>query len=567
MTVGGNPFRIARPSRAQRSALRDWLLRAGAVLGATIFAMGVSSSAWARKSAPLATTVWVANSGALNGGSLETFAAGSKKNSKPQYRNVGQQSLLEFLPIPGGSIVAAVNPAGVALTPDSNHVSVVGQLVFLNSILGPTGAMLTYTPTANGDVPPETIIMGADTGLGLPGGDAYGPSPYLFYNRQQQIILPPNELYVTNTNTVFPGEAGGECLPCASDSPCGTVTEYPEGAGGTSLADPAIDTAPDEVIGGDAAETALAEPVGIKVDTVSAELCYPPADTLAEPPTVPTDYCGGGTLVETIYTRRVWVVNRFLGLVTEYLPDLACALAPSYCPGNSGITGAPTSLAQMPPFAAFFSTTDALPPASDATLPPACGSTTPSPGLCGGDTGVPCSVDSTNPNYIATQIFASACDDLSGGSLTCPEVYVTDLAGGFKGNGRIKFFATIPADVCLATDTTGTYCVFAVRGALFGLPDKTIEGKKTRLAKVMGIAAQPAAIPVASSQSSAITGEPDNLFVTNVDGNSILQFSSLEEGNVRPDAFVRGRRTKMNQPSGLAVTAPQMLISSPGNKQ
>jgi hypothetical protein len=513
-TVGGNPFRIARPSRAQRSGLRDWLPLACAMLGAAIFAMGTSSSAWARKSGPLATTVWVANSGAFNAGSLETFAGGTSRNTKPLYRNNGPDTLLQYF-LPLGPFVAT-SPAGVAITPDSpGHVSVVGQTI---------GGVLTFSPTANGDTPPETFLIGPDTGLGTPAGDTYGLSPFYFTvtGHSQGLASSFNELYVTSI--------------ASSIDTNGAVTEYPEGANGDQI--------PDEAIGGSPLVTAMAEPVGIYADVTHAEICLPPEGTLVAAP--PADYCDGGLIVATISTRRIWVVQRFLGLVTIYLPEVACAISPydptasppvpGFCPGQSLNTALPSYVAQQPPVGgAFFTTEDLLPP-------PSAGGT---------------STDPTNPNYIAVQPYPGPCALDSG--FACPEVYVTDLAGGHRGHGRIKFFSTILNDACLVPDTTGTYCLEALRGGLLGIPDGTIEGKMTLLRKPMGIAVQATSSPSSSNQS---TSDVNNLFVTNVDANNIVQFSDTERGNVSPDAYIRGGKTKLHQPVGIAVPPPSMLIST-----
>jgi hypothetical protein len=498
MTVGGNPFQIARPSRAQRFWLRDWLPVAGAMLGAAIFAMGVSSSAWARPSGPLATTVWVANGGAFNAGSLETFAAGTKRNTPPLYRDVGPDTLLQSFP---GSPFLATAPAGVALSPDSDHVSVVGSLV---------NAVLTFTPTANGDTAPETVLAGPDTLLGTPNGDTYGLSPLYFdaHNQNQGVIGTFNELYVTNIASVFP-------LP---PSPVGTptpvvaasITEYPEGANG--------DYIPDEVIGGDPGVTVLYEPIGIYVDTTTIELCIGAADNA-------TDLCNSPELSFNFPTRRVWVVQPALGLVTIYVPEAACNIsailfAPGapWCAGSSGNPALQGNVLQQPPLGGVFPTT------VDGLFPPIDGGT---------------STDPTNANFIAVQQFSST-----------PEVYITDLAGGFHGHGRIKFFSSFPIDECLVTDTTGAICEVALRGVQYALPDGTIEGRKAMLGKPMGIAAEPVSLPGTNNQSSSFT---DNLFVTNIDRNNIVQFSSTERGNVRPDAYIQGKKTKMNQPTGIGI--------------
>jgi hypothetical protein len=513
MTVGGNPFRIARPSRAQRFWLRDWLPRACAMLGAAIFAMGVTSSAWARPSGPLATTVWVANGGAFNAGSLETFAGGTKRNTKPLYRNVGPDTLLQSFP---GSPFLATGPAGVAMTPDSpNHVSVVGQLI---------NAVLTFSMTANGDSPPETVLAGPDTLLGTPGGDTYGLSPYYFDSHSQGVASSYSELYVTNIDSVFPLPSP---LPSSAPTPvvAASVTEYPEGANG--------DWIPDEVIGGDPLVTVLYEPIGIYVDTTSIELCLGEALTA-------TDLCNDPYLSETFSTRRVWVVQPAIGLVSLFVPEAACDISyafylggafpePLWCHGSSGNPALQPNVIQQPPLGGtFFTTEDGLPP----------------PALGGSST------DPTDPNFIAVQQYASL-----------PEVYITDLAGGFHGHGRIKFFYTVPFDQCLATATDGD-CTVAVRGGLFGIPDGTIEGKKAMLGKPMGIAAMPTSAPVAGSQSSDYV---DNLFVTNIDRNNIVQFSSSERGNVPPDAYIQGKKTRMNQPTGIAIPPLPLMISAPQN--
>jgi hypothetical protein len=482
MTVGGNPFQIARPSGARRARLRGWLPLASAMLGAAILAVGMSSSAWARPSGPLATTVWVANGGAFNAGSLVTFAGGSSRNSKPLFFNVGPDSLLQSFP---GSPFLATGPTGVALTPDSDHVSVVGQLI---------DAVLTYTPTANGDVPPETLIAGPDTGLASPAGDAYGMSPYYFdtqANQQQLVRLVSSELYVTNINS--------------------SVTEYPEGASG--------DYYPDEIIGGDPTVTFLAEPVGIYVDTAQFYFCTPYGEQGPSPN--PSDLCNYGMESGPVNTRRVWVVNRFLGIVTIYVPEVACDVYSGFCRNGNG--SLPSNFAEQPPLGGVFPTT------TDGEFPP----------IAGGS-----STDPTNPNFIAVQPYA-----------TYPEIYITDLAGGYHNKkGRIKFFFAYPYDQCLESETDGD-CLLALRGAITGLPDGQIGGMKTLLNKPMGIVASSTYVP-STKQSSEYT---DNLIVTNVDANNLVQFSSSERGNIPPDAFIRGKKTKLLQPTGIGISMPSMI--------
>jgi hypothetical protein len=506
MTVGGNPFQIARPFGARRARLRGWLTLGSAMLAAAILAVGMSSSAWAGAgpSGPLAAQVWVANGGAFNAGSMVTFAAGSSKNAKPLYFNVGKASLLQNFP---GSPFLATGPAGVALTPDGQHVTVAGELVAIPGT-DIQGAVMTYTPTANGDVAPEDVIFGGDipefstgTELSAPTGVVYGPIPF-FYDAQQsaqQIMLGSSELYVTNQ------------LSAAFALP--SITEYPEGSGnlggvpfaiGFPVSLASTDVEPDEVIYG------AAEPIGIYVDTAYMTYCIPGVESA--PTTDPTTLCNTGIAYET-YTRRIWVVDRYLGAVLVFVPEFECNLGlnADACHGNGDL---PPGHIALNPIGGIFPTTN------DGVFPPA-------------------SSDPTEPNYLA----------VGGVNSLTPDLYITDLAGGYHHKGRIKFFYTNLVDECIDRDTFGD-CILALRGVVQGTYDGAISGSHTKLGKPMGIAAAPTGVAVSSNQSSAAT---DNIFVTNIDRNNIVQFSSGERGNIRPDAYIQGKKTKLLQPTGIAV--------------
>ncbi|HVN27833.1 MAG TPA: hypothetical protein VMT64_05070, partial [Candidatus Binataceae bacterium] len=123
------------------------------------------------------------------------------------------------------------------------------------------------------------------------------------------------------------------------------------------------------------------------------------------------------------------------------------------------------------------------------------------------------------------------------------EAYVTD-----SDIGRLKTFDLINTSQCVAVDSSGN-CTTAVKPFIRGNFRSALFGKRTGLSNPIGVAV-----------SSTSAG--DEVFLTNFKTNSILEFGpgvALSGGNVPPLAVVKGGRTKLNEPFGIAITPPQMI--------
>ncbi|MHB8381631.1 MAG: hypothetical protein ACYDC3_04730, partial [Candidatus Binataceae bacterium] len=317
MNEGG--FGLGRLARACRSRLGGWLPLAGVLIVVAMFALSYGARVWAG-GATLPTQVSVANSGAILGGSEETFAAGSKPHSKPLFYNAG---------LAGGA-------AGIAINPFTLHL-----FVALNT----GNAVLGFSPTATGKVAPEQPIIGPATGLDTPSGVAFdadaGPVS----------IDSTGEIYVANTLPLICKTTPAASCTGASPDLCaiGSVEIFASDA--VSNATPLV------TIKG--CGTALFGPVGIYAEESTVNLCVASATC---PPTAPSapDPTGAGALCACnkannllipIPTRRIWVVNRFAGFVSIYTPEFDEALG---IPGDA-----------QPPVGGFFYTTlDGLAPAS-----------------------------------------------------------------------------------------------------------------------------------------------------------------------------------------------------------
>ena len=249
----------------------------------------------------------------------------------------------------------------------------------------------------------------------------------------------------------------------------------------------------------------LIGPIGMFVDETSVEVCVPsgsPSGACAAVGGVPAD------LIENpVFTHRVWVVDNLAGAVTVYEPELAEAIGNQIGTGGGLITDDFTAQA---PIGGTFSTA----------------------AFAG---------DKTSPQYIA-----------SGLVLLTPDVYLTDILGGFKGRGRIKEFSTTAAPAFCAQpfgETDPADCdVFVLDSFLTGTFEGSIEGSKTKL-----------------DQPEGIGSVADTIYVTNTLSWTIEQFApdsfAIDGANIKPEVIVRGPTNKKSKqrmiaPFGLAVPFP-----------
>lgn len=441
------------------------------VLGAVMIAVVVLSSntnARAQASGRLDHSVVVVNSRGVVSGSIETFAAGSKKNNTP-----------EFLDVLSGEVAILQAASGVAVSPVSfqNFVCSTNQ-----------DAVLGFSPTATGaNILPEIEIFQTVT-LPLFEFTPYFPTGVAFDSMAHPTLDTTGDIYVANYSSFY---CGG-----------GSIGVYPG-------PDDAAGTAPPNLILEDCT-TPMLQPVGLFVDETTINICLGTADTA-------TDLCNPaeGNLIIPVPTRRIWVVNRNGGYVTIYAPDLADTLdqmrLSSFCVPDSNNTPAPTNFCVEPPFGGFFyTTTDGLSPFNGSS-------------------------DTTTPNYLAVNTSET-------------DAYITDISGGFKGRGRVKAFALQGSAVCLEQESGN--CKVAATPFLSRtdtVMDKEIAGARTMINLPMGI-------------SVATVAGGDELFVTNVNNNSLVEFGPGASGEAAPIAVVEGPSTGMIQPAGNAITNRPPLI-------
>ena len=136
MTPANDPFSVWAGER--RIAI-------GAVMMAAVFVLTSNATARAQPSGRLDHSVVVANSRGTLSGSIETFAAGTRKNSKPEFRVL----LKGTFPALQAASGAAVSPVSLKNFADcTGHCSGSGD-----SVVG-------FLPDANGvNIKPDTQIF------------------------------------------------------------------------------------------------------------------------------------------------------------------------------------------------------------------------------------------------------------------------------------------------------------------------------------------------------------------------------------------------------------------------
>jgi hypothetical protein len=244
--------------------------------------------------------------------------------------------------------------------------------------------------------------------------------------------------------------------------------------------------------------TFLGSPVGIFVDEATVDVCIGTADNAA-------DLCdpSSGNSTVPVRTRRIWVVNTtitssdagFVSLVTVYAPELAEALGVSNC-FSSAVTGKP--ICNELPLAGFFSTS-----------------------IAGA---------ASAPQDIAVNASETTA-------------YITDAY-----MGQLKLFNLNADASCLETDSLGN-CTIAISPFISASFRSAILGRHTFLSGPQGV-------------SAVSTPTGDEVFVTNFRANSLVEFGPdalSVGGDVAPLALIKGLRTGLNQPLGVAVSPPPLI--------
>jgi hypothetical protein len=244
--------------------------------------------------------------------------------------------------------------------------------------------------------------------------------------------------------------------------------------------------------------TFLGSPVGIFVDEATVDVCTGTADTAA-------DLCdpSSGNSIVPVRTRRIWVVNTtitssgagFSSLVTVYAPEVAEALGFSNC-FSGAVTGKP--ICNEFPLAGFFSTSGAG--------------------------------TASTPQDIAINASETTA-------------YITDAY-----MGQLKLFNLTAEASCLQTDAMGN-CTIAISPFISASFRSAILGRHTFLSGPQGV-------------SAVSTPSGDEVFVTNFRANSLVEFGPEAlsvGGDVAPLALIKGLRTGLNQPLGVAVSPPPLI--------
>lgn len=423
------------------------------------------------------------------------FSGSIETFAKNSKKNSKPQALDVFSGGNGSTVLEAAS--GVAVSPVAHLNYVASRQPF---------GVLGFSPTANGaNILPEIEILPTITG-GLE-TTPLDPAGVAFDSMAHPTLDTTGQIYVANFD---------------SD---GNVCGFNGGSISVYDAD-ANRSAPPNLIVEDCT-TPLFSPVGLFVDEATVDLCLGSAPDAA-------DLCNpvGGNVIIPLQTRRIWVVNRtdflttatgtlFLGgYVTVYTPDFAELLdkmgLSSFCVPEPNNTLTPTQLCVEPPLGGFFYTT-----------------TNNGPPCVRGDV-CPPGDDSTTPDYLAVNTSETTA-------------YLTDISGGFRGRGRVKMFALHGNPVCL--EQVSGNCTVAATPFLSGMDtgkDKEITGARTRINLPMGI-------------SVATVAAGDELFVTNVNSDSLVEFGPGAVGNAAPVAVVEGRGSGMRQPTGNAITPPPLI--------
>jgi len=262
MTEGRDQNSLARALALKFTGVARQLSLGAAVLVIAAFVAGTVGTSYAKN--VLLDTVVVSNYGSAFAGSVETFAAGSGHNAKPEFWIKGTNTLLGISTGAGGDSQSSLN----------GDIAVGVPLVLL-SIGLPNGFVEIYPFGANDNSSFEEIIAspaGAPdlTGLSLPQGVAFEDPFDGLHTLGLDIVAVANYTPpVVQPDLGIPGL--GLCAPNKPGFSLGTITEYDKTLLLPGLNDtPPLDNSPvnsgthNATIGG--CDTYLLGPVGLAFD-------------------------------------------------------------------------------------------------------------------------------------------------------------------------------------------------------------------------------------------------------------------------------------------------------------
>ena len=321
------------------------------------------------------------------------------------------------------------------------------------------------------------------------------PSGIAFDTMAHPTLDTTGQIYVTNNCSSI--DSTGLCI----SQKCTSSKFEVDGSVTVYDADAEQNAAPNLTIEG--CNTLLGSPLGIFVDEATVNVCTGTAATAA-------DLCNPSSVsaIVPVPTRRIWVVNAegvdnaypdsTFAYVSVYAPELAAFLGVSNCAPNSS-TGKP--VCNEPPVAGIFSTAAGN---GDASL----------------------------PQFMAI-------------NETEATAYITDLDIRF---GKLKAFNLVPTAECLSMDSNGN-CKLAVSPFVSANFRSSLSGPRTSLYNPVGV-------------STISTAAGDEVFVANLRANSFVEFGpgvALNGGDVAPLALIKGGRTKLNEPVGVAISPPPLI--------
>ena len=220
-------------SLAHRAALRFWevarqlsvvaaLFTVAALLAATAdpsYAGGKKNKATSDRT--LEDTVVVSNNGAILGGSLTTYTAGSGANAKPLFEVKGNHTLMGLGGVQGNA-----------------QSSLDGHIVVTSSA---ADLVMSFGPGSNGNTAPDTVLVGgligppatptgaSPTGIIIPQGATF-QNPFRRVSANQPQSLLDEDIFANSNfgNIVVADENYlGEPIPCPNKGvTIGTITEF-----------------------------------------------------------------------------------------------------------------------------------------------------------------------------------------------------------------------------------------------------------------------------------------------------------------------------------------------------
>ncbi len=210
MTQGRDGISLAHPRALKLMGVARRLSLVAVVFAVAALVAGTAGTSYAKSKKKTDTqmanlleeTVVVYSYGAVFAGSLETFAAGSRRNARPEFRITGPATLLG----------ASTGAAGDAVSSVDDHIAVAIPIDFFDLTgCGPfgqpashpyygTGLVELFGPQSTGNSAPENIICSPNfafsapntTGVFYPQGVAF-ESPYDGVNPGHDIVAVANQ--------------------------------------------------------------------------------------------------------------------------------------------------------------------------------------------------------------------------------------------------------------------------------------------------------------------------------------------------------------------------------------